>query len=777
MQNQVTIYCGKLDPSTDELSLTDTFTRFGRIISCKIIRDNSNNGSSVSASSSSSLYGFVEFEDTMMASAAIASMNGQIMGGREIKVNWAQQQKNTNGGGSSSITPPPFLSHSAQNSRTVYGPSATSSPMLYRTSPQTTTTSAESHHGDNCSLLNSAPASANNSNGNAHHMAPTRHQNYAHQQQQQQPYQQQYPAYAYNAPTTVMKGYTRSTHHGHPSQQTVHHYQNSYRHQDTSGNNGGLTIFVGGIGHDVTDFMLFSAFSKYTSMIEARVMMDVASGKPRGYGFVKFADRKEAEVALRDMNGEVLNGRQIRTNWAVRKNGMQTTNPQQGSVSPPNGQDMDSSRSYNNNSGMPKHSNTAVGGGALHFNELHSSKLPSSSNTTVYVSFSFIDTGVSVSKNMDEVEDRQSDELANGSDGYFASSQSGQNMCKARYELDEHKPVLTEEFLRREFSSFGNILEVKSYISKGFAFVMFDSHDNAANAIAMKNGKTINCSTLPQSSANSSSPCIKFFFKCSWGRDPVNVYSNQTSCPSSPASVMTTAGAAIANSTSSIYSSGGSSSSTNSTLPASSYSSPSMMGGYISGGRTSHSSVIHNSPSPFHEYTKKANSGNNIRGDSTINSNITPSTASPSTMIVGQGNPILRGTSSSRDSSHNDEQPINNSMILPPFSQTFTSSHDDHASNGNFMQWAQPSTEFVGCFNRAKSSSLSSMTVDDNDRGDKSNTKELLNSGGESLFGSGRFSCFSDLNPGNISFQFLEDNPSTDQILPGTNDAVDELFS
>lgn len=52
---------------------------------------------------------------------------------------------------------------------------------------------------------------------------------------------------------------------------------------------------------------------------DARVMWDVNSGKSRGYGFVAFRDKTDAEQAIATMNGEWLGSRAIRCNWANQK--------------------------------------------------------------------------------------------------------------------------------------------------------------------------------------------------------------------------------------------------------------------------------------------------------------------------------------------------------------------------------------------------------------------------------------------------------------------------
>lgn len=52
-------------------------------------------------------------------------------------------------------------------------------------------------------------------------------------------------------------------------------------------------------------------------------MWDPVSGKSRGFGFVAFRDKTDAEQAIATMNGEWLGTRAIRCNWATQK-GMYT---------------------------------------------------------------------------------------------------------------------------------------------------------------------------------------------------------------------------------------------------------------------------------------------------------------------------------------------------------------------------------------------------------------------------------------------------------------------
>lgn len=80
-----------------------------------------------------------------------------------------------------------------------------------------------------------------------------------------------------------------------------------------------IHIFVGDLSPEINDAALRQAFQHFTTLSEARVMWDINSGKSRGYGFVAFRDRSDAEQAIASMNGEWLGSRAIRVNWANQK--------------------------------------------------------------------------------------------------------------------------------------------------------------------------------------------------------------------------------------------------------------------------------------------------------------------------------------------------------------------------------------------------------------------------------------------------------------------------
>ncbi|KAL1842839.1 hypothetical protein VTJ49DRAFT_4006 [Mycothermus thermophilus] len=94
-------------------------------------------------------------------------------------------------------------------------------------------------------------------------------------------------------------------------------YQSNNANKEDTSNH--FHIFVGDLSNEVNDEVLLQAFSAFGSVSEARVMWDMKTGRSRGYGFVAFRERADAEKALSSMDGEWLGSRAIRCNWANQK--------------------------------------------------------------------------------------------------------------------------------------------------------------------------------------------------------------------------------------------------------------------------------------------------------------------------------------------------------------------------------------------------------------------------------------------------------------------------
>ncbi|KAI0651672.1 hypothetical protein C8Q79DRAFT_898453 [Trametes meyenii] len=108
-------------------------------------------------------------------------------------------------------------------------------------------------------------------------------------------------------------------------------YQGQQNKEDTSNH---YHVFVGDLSPEVNDEVLGKAFSAFGTLSDARVMWDMNSGKSRGYGFLAFRDKTDAEQAIATMNGEWLGSRAIRVNWANQKTqGMAGGPPRAGGIS------------------------------------------------------------------------------------------------------------------------------------------------------------------------------------------------------------------------------------------------------------------------------------------------------------------------------------------------------------------------------------------------------------------------------------------------------------
>jgi len=83
-------------------------------------------------------------------------------------------------------------------------------------------------------------------------------------------------------------------------------------------------IFVGDLGNEVNDLVLIQAFSKYPSILKAKIIRDKRSGKTKGYGFVSFGDPADFAKALKEMNGKYIGNRPCKlrkSRWKEREDG------------------------------------------------------------------------------------------------------------------------------------------------------------------------------------------------------------------------------------------------------------------------------------------------------------------------------------------------------------------------------------------------------------------------------------------------------------------------
>lgn len=75
-------------------------------------------------------------------------------------------------------------------------------------------------------------------------------------------------------------------------------------------------LFVGNLDFKVTENDLQDAFAAFGLVVEANLVTDRATGRPRGFAFVTMNSPEEAQKAIDGMNGKALSGRALNVNAA-----------------------------------------------------------------------------------------------------------------------------------------------------------------------------------------------------------------------------------------------------------------------------------------------------------------------------------------------------------------------------------------------------------------------------------------------------------------------------
>lgn len=75
-------------------------------------------------------------------------------------------------------------------------------------------------------------------------------------------------------------------------------------------------LYVGGLPYSTTEKQLEDLFASYGSVQSARIIIDKFSGRSKGFGFVEMASSNEAQAAIRALDGNDFDGRNLTVNEA-----------------------------------------------------------------------------------------------------------------------------------------------------------------------------------------------------------------------------------------------------------------------------------------------------------------------------------------------------------------------------------------------------------------------------------------------------------------------------
>jgi RNA recognition motif-containing protein len=78
-------------------------------------------------------------------------------------------------------------------------------------------------------------------------------------------------------------------------------------------------LYVGNLSWTTNEDTLRGLFGKHGDIIDAFIVRDRLTGKSRGFGFIEFSSKTDADAALASLNGVENDGRTLRVNLADAK--------------------------------------------------------------------------------------------------------------------------------------------------------------------------------------------------------------------------------------------------------------------------------------------------------------------------------------------------------------------------------------------------------------------------------------------------------------------------
>lgn len=96
----------------------------------------------------------------------------------------------------------------------------------------------------------------------------------------------------------------------------------------------GVRLFVGNLAYSTTEADLRAYFGTVAPPSQVVLPVDRETGRPRGFAFVEFLERSQAEQAIQRFNGQVFNGRPLAVSEARAREDRGPGGPRSG---PPGG--------------------------------------------------------------------------------------------------------------------------------------------------------------------------------------------------------------------------------------------------------------------------------------------------------------------------------------------------------------------------------------------------------------------------------------------------------
>jgi len=77
-----------------------------------------------------------------------------------------------------------------------------------------------------------------------------------------------------------------------------------------------MNLYVGNLAYGVTEEQLMETFTEFGEVASVKLITDKFSGQSKGFAFVEMPNNREADVAIKTLNGSAMAGRAVKVNQA-----------------------------------------------------------------------------------------------------------------------------------------------------------------------------------------------------------------------------------------------------------------------------------------------------------------------------------------------------------------------------------------------------------------------------------------------------------------------------
>ncbi|KAJ9051779.1 Protein phosphatase PP2A regulatory subunit B [Entomophthora muscae] len=272
------IFIKNLDPSIDNKALHDTFSAFGKILSCKVVYENG----------VSKGYGFVHFDKHEDAENAIKNVNGMLLNDLIVYVGFHESSKDRQSKSNQA--------HATFTNVYVKGlhPSVTSEQLRELFSKHGTVTS--------CLVQQDADGKSKEFgfvNFEAHESAVSAIDALNEQEH-------------FGTKITVCRAQKKA------ERENELRKQFQAIKEEKMMKSQGANLYVKNLEDDVDEAKLISIFSPYGTIASCKIMVD-EKNKSRGFGFVSFTSPTDASKAVVELNNRMFGNKPLYVNYAQRK--------------------------------------------------------------------------------------------------------------------------------------------------------------------------------------------------------------------------------------------------------------------------------------------------------------------------------------------------------------------------------------------------------------------------------------------------------------------------